>query len=104
MEEEKLAQPVGWRILVKMPEPKTMSEGGIALTGATSDILSINATRGEVIAMGSACYADTERVGEPWCKVGDTIDIVKYAGKEVKREDTLYRYISDEDVLGVVPE
>jgi len=103
--EEKLGEPVGWRILIKMPRVKDVSEHGIALLPVTKERLELNQARGIVVKMGPGCYADKDRYTEgPWCKQWDVIDFVLHAGREVKQDPDVYRYMNDEDVLGYIPD
>ncbi len=93
--------PSGHRILVKMDIEETISPGGIYLGSKDESTL----TKGTVVAMGRTCYLGT---GDDhlWCEVGDTILIVKNAGRVVTTADlgtavkgTVHRIINDIDVI-----
>lgn len=103
--EEKLSDPVGWRVFIKMPRTRDKSSGGILIPEETKERMKINSSRGIVVKLGPGCYADKARFTEgPWCKKWDVIDFVQHSGREVSRDKDFYRYMNDEDVLGVVPE
>jgi co-chaperonin GroES (HSP10) len=69
------------------------------------------ADQGIVVGLGEMCWKDIE-LGygtpdwKPWCKVGDKVSFVKYAGRDWFHPETNQRYllINDVDVLLVEDE
>ena len=89
--EVQLPQPVGYRVLVALPEIEETYENTKVLKTTTEmrneHIMSII---GLVVDMGSQAYQDKDRFGDiPWCKIGDYVMFransgtrFKIAGKE----------------------
>ena len=102
-EHTSLPKPVGWQILIAMPEIKEKTEGGVIKADITKDIESTSTVLGMVLAMGEQCYGDTERFGEmPWCKDGDFVLIGAYKGVRFKIFGKEFRLINDDTVKAVV--
>lgn len=99
-------QPAGHRVLVKLKSVgngEKISKGGIILEVPKSLAAEQYATQeAEVVALGLTAYKGYEG-DEPWCKEGDTVRIAKYAGENMKDENTgeVYRIINDVDVVAV---
>ena len=117
-----LFNPCGWRILVEVikPEtPKTVKElkkfkdSGFYIPEETEKFMETETNRhvggserGKVVAMGEYCFK-AHFVTKPWCKIGDTILFMQYAGRQLKDKenpDRVLRIINDEDVLCTVRE
>lgn len=99
----------GNRIFIKLkPIEKVhdkLSEGGIVLEVRTDKKLKLEQESiyiGHVIALGPEAYAEYK---EPWCKVGDCVQISKYSGTLVDdvEEGEVYRMVNDIDVQAVFP-
>lgn len=96
-------KPCGWRIAIQVEEALEKTESGIIL--APDSITKRATDKGTVLAVGDLCWKDQKFMDcEPWCKVGDRILFVRYAGN--RQEDPItgegYTLINDEDVLQVL--
>jgi len=102
-EHASLPKPVGWQILIAMPEVEERTEGGIIKADVTKDIESTSTVIGLILAMGDQCYSDEERFGQtPWCKEGDFVLIGAYKGVRFKIFDKEFRLINDDTVKAIV--
>lgn len=100
-ERDKLPSPTGYRILVMIVPPKSVTDGGIHLTEHTIAV-NQNASRvAYVIAMGPDAYKH-DKFDQPWCKVGDCVLIDQYAGSKIGIDGGELRLINDDTVLANV--
>lgn len=100
-ERDKLPAPTGYRILVMVVPPKSMTDGGIALTAHTIAV-NQNASRvAYVVAMGPDAYKH-DKFDSPWCEIGDCVLIDQYAGSKIGMEGGELRLINDDTVLAKV--
>jgi co-chaperonin GroES (HSP10) len=76
----RLPDPVGYRLLIKMWKMSEMTDGGIALSEQTLETSEMTSVVGYVIKMGDMCYKDKDKFISPWCKVGQFVVIGRYAG------------------------
>ena len=102
--ELQLPRPVGYRILVALPQPEETFEGSSILkteTLKTQDhIMSII---GLVVDMGTGAYADKERFPDgPWCKEGDFVMFRMNSGTRFTIGGVEYRLMNDDSVEAVV--
>lgn len=103
----KLPVPVGYRLLIKIPEAnETYGDGGLIVKPHTTQghdkILSI---LGEVVAMGGGAYKDSDRFPDgPWCSVGDHVMFRANTGTRFMVDDTEYRLMNDDNIEAVVGE
>ena len=95
---EKVLQPEGVKLLVKLEEIKEQSEGGIYLAPTAREEEQYATVRGEVVAIGPR--VDVKFDGGP-LEVGDTVIFAKYGGNviEDKSLDGIHRILNDEDVF-----
>lgn len=111
--------PAGWRILIEVIEKETeelkamksAKNSGIAIPDEIYQKKAYSSQAGSekarVIAIGDYCWKVRFETA-PWCKVGDEILFVQYAGRTFKHDDFpdlpegQYRIINDEDVIAVV--
>ena len=86
-------KPLGERLVLKKTDDKKeeMTKSGIVLPSSAQEA----PVYAEVVAVGSGVEGDT-------VKVGDKVIYSKYAGTDVKLEDTEYIVVKFEDVLAVV--
>lgn len=78
-----LPKPIGWRLQVLVLTHPEQSDGGVILVDEERDRRALASPQGVVINMGASAYSDPARFtvdGElnPWCRVGDRIQFVKY--------------------------
>jgi len=102
--ELQLPRPVGYRILVALPQPEETFEGSSILKTEklkTQDhIMSII---GLVVDMGTGAYADKERFPDgPWCKEGDFVMFRMNSGTRFTIGGVEYRLMNDDSVEAVV--
>ena len=99
---DELPQPSGWRLLVLPFTPKEKTKGGILFSQEQLDKARIATTCGYVLKMGDLAYADKEKFGKPWCKVGDWVMFARYAGSRLPIEGGEVRILNDDEVLGTI--
>ena len=90
-------KPIGDRLVLKKQEKeeeKTFS--GIVLPSSAKEA----PVYAEVLAIGSEVEEDEKMKGN--IKVGDKVIYSKYAGTEIKLEDTDYILVKYEDILAVI--
>ena len=102
--ELQLPRPVGYRILVALPQPEETFEGSSILKTEklkTQDhIMSII---GLVVDMGAGAYADKERFPDgPWCKEGDFVMFRMNSGTRFTIGGVEYRLMNDDNIEAVV--
>ncbi len=102
--ELQLPKPVGYRILVALPQPKETFEGSSILKTETAKsqdhIMSII---GLVVDMGGAAYADKERFPDgAWCQEGDFVMFRMNSGTRFTIGGIEYRLMNDDSVEAVV--
>jgi co-chaperonin GroES (HSP10) len=99
---DQLPEPVGYRLLVLPFTPKEKTKGGILFSQEQLDKARIATTCGYVLKMGDLAYADKEKFGKPWCKVGDWVMFARYAGARLPIEGGEVRILNDDEVLGTI--
>ena len=98
-----LPEPMGWRILVAMPEADKKTDGGIIKAQQTLDQEEVANICGYVLKMGDDCYQDKKRFPNgPWCKKGDWIIFGRYAGARIKIDDGELRLLNDDEILATI--
>ena len=102
--ELQLPKPVGYRILVALPQPKETFDGSSVLKTETAKsqdhIMSII---GLVVDMGSGAYADKDRFPDgAWCKEGDFVMFRMNSGTRFTIGGIEYRLMNDDSVEAVV--
>jgi chaperonin GroES len=87
-------KPLGDRILVKPLPVEEVTKSGIVLASTSEKE---KKEQGEVVAIG-----DGEKVKKLNLKIGDKVIFGKYAGDEAEIDKVDYKFLKDEDVLGIV--
>ena len=102
--EVQLPKPVGYRVLVAMPEiEETYTDTKVLKTTTAIHQEHIMSIIGLVLDMGSQAYTDEERFGNtPWCKVGDYVMFRANTGTRFKVGDIEYRLMNDDSIEAVV--
>lgn len=90
--------PLHDRLVVKQNEPETTTKGGIVIPDTADKDKPV---RGKVLAVGPGKFIDG-KVQPLQVKVGDEVLFGKYAGTNVKLEDSEYLVMREEDVMGIV--
>ena len=89
--------PLADRVVLKMTEPEETTKGGIILTGSAKEKPSV----AEVISVGPGGTVDGKEV-TMYVKTGDKVIAGKYAGTEVKMDNTEYTIVRQSDILAIV--
>jgi co-chaperonin GroES (HSP10) len=98
-----LPNPVGYHILVTLPEAEEKYESGIFKADETRRFEEVLATVFFVVKMGPDCYKDEKRFSTgPWCKEGDFILARPNSGTRLKIHGREFRLINDDTVEAVV--
>lgn len=107
----------GWRLLVKPIEvldqmqekvPEYLKDSGFVVSVGderTKLMYEAGVERGIVVQVGELAFKSAEcGNGEPWCKAGDQITFVKYAGRPQIDPETgdEYLILNDVDMLALV--
>ena len=104
--EEKATQlpvPVGYKILVALPEAEEKFESGLIKSDETRRIEEVLGTVFFVVDLGPDCYTDKERYPTgPWCKKGDFILARPNSGTRLKIHGREFRMINEDTVDAVV--
>ena len=96
-----------WRIVVQIPEPPEMSDGGIVIPKEFRDDQQYASYVGNVRAMGPLCFKAITRskldLADAYgCKIGDWVQFGKHAGEKFRTTDgTLWVILSDSEIIGV---
>ena len=102
--ERQIPTPVGYRVLVAMPEVEdTYGDSGIIKSSKEIHHDYIMSTIGVVLDMGEQAYSDKERFTTgPWCKVGDYVMFRANTGTRFKVGGVEYRLMNDDSIEAVV--
>ena len=104
--EEKATQlpvPVGYKILVALPEAEETFESGLIKSDETKRNEEVLATVFFVVDLGPDCYTDKERYPTgPWCKKGDFVLARPNSGTRLKIHGREFRMINEDTVDAVV--
>ena len=102
--EEQLPRPVGYRLLIAMPEvEETYGDSGLIKSAQTMHHDSILSMVGVVLDMGEQAYTDKERFPTgPWCKTGDYVIFRMNTGTRFKINGIEYRLMNDDSIEAVV--
>ena len=102
--EQQLPRPVGYRVLVALPEiEKTYSDTSVLKTDKEMMHDYIMSIMGLVVDIGEQAYKDKERFGDtPWCKLGDFVMFRANSGTRFKVAGKEYRLMNDDSIEAVV--
>ncbi len=87
-------KPLGDRVLVKPLTTEEVTKSGIVLPETAEKE---KKEQGEVVAIGAG-----EKIKKLGLKVGDKVLFGKYSGEEIEVGKIDYKFLKDEDILGVV--
>ncbi len=87
-------KPLGDRILVKPLTSEEVTKSGIVLPDTAEKE---KKEQGEIIAIG-----DGEKIKKLNLKVGDKVLFGKYAGDDAEVDKVEFKFLKDEDILGVI--
>jgi co-chaperonin GroES (HSP10) len=102
--EQQLPKPVGYRLLIALPQVSDTYEGTKVLkTDKERDRDHIMSIIGMVVDMGSDAYKDESRYPDgPWCKPGDFVMFRMNSGTRFKMGNVEYRLMNDDSIEAVV--
>lgn len=101
--EDQLPQPVGYMLLIALPQVEEEYESGILKPATTMHHEKILSTVGLVMDMGPQAYMDADRFPHgPWCKKGDYVMFRANTGTRFTFRGVEYRLMSDDSVEAVV--
>ena len=102
--EVQLPRPVGYRVLVALPDiEETYENTSILKTNTEMRNEHIMSIIGLVVDMGSQAYKDEDRFGDtPWCSVGDYVMFRSNSGTRFKVDGKEYRLRNDDSIEAVV--
>jgi chaperonin GroES len=99
----KLPEPVGYKLLIAVPELSEKTEGGVYMPDSLKQAEETASIIGYVLKVGSVAYSDPARFPDgPWCKAGDFIIFRSYSGTRFKVMGKEFRIINDDTVEAVV--
>ena len=102
--EAQLPKPVGYRLLIALPQTSETYEGTrILKTDTERNRDHIMSIIGLVVDMGTDAYSDPARFPDgPWCQPGDYVMFRMNSGTRFKMGDTEYRLMNDDSIEAVV--
>jgi len=100
---KQLPTPKGFKLLIALPEPDELTEGGILKAHSTIRDEEVGSIVGMVLEMGAGAYNDPKRFPDgPYCQKGDWILMRSYSGTRFKVHGKEFRLINDDSVEAVV--
>ncbi len=93
-------RPLHDRILVERVEEEAQVKGGIIIPDSAKE----KPQQGKVIAVGNGKRQEDGSIAPLDVKAGDRILFAKYAGTEVKIDDTEYLIFREDEVLAILEE
>jgi co-chaperonin GroES (HSP10) len=101
--EAQLPKPVGYRLLIALPQVEEKFESGILKAEKTLHEEKILTTVGLVLDMGEQAYTDPDRFPTgPWCKPGDYVMFRANTGTRFRFNGVEYRLMNDDSIEAVV--
>ena len=102
--ELELPIPVGYRILVAMPDvEETYGDSGIIKSSKEIHLDTVMSTIGLVLDVCEEAYSDKDRFPSgPWCKQGDYVMFRMNTGTRFKVRGKEYRLMNDDSIEAVV--
>lgn len=91
-------RPLQDRILVKRLEAEEKTASGIIIPDNAKE----KPMEGEIIAVGKGKVLSDGQLSKPDVSVGDKVLFSKYAGSEVKIDNTEHLILREDDLLGVL--
>lgn len=95
-----MLKPIGNRVVIEKKEREQTTKSGIVLTDSAKE----KSNEGEVVAVGTGRVLDNGQRVEPEVRVGDRVVFQQYAGTEVKRGETTYLVLNEDEILAIIEE
>ena len=104
--EELLPVPVGYRVLVALPQIKeTYDDSDLVKSSRTMHEEHVMSIIGLVVDMGDQANVDKDRFPTgAWCKQGDYVMFRANSGTRFRIGGTEYRLMNDDSIEAVVPD
>lgn len=99
---KQLPEPVGYKMLLILPEADKEYESGIIKADQTRQADEVASVVAFVAKMGPDCYKDEKRFSKPWCNVGDFVVIRPYSGVRIVVHGKEMRLVNDDSIEAVV--
>lgn len=100
---KQLPKPVGYHMLVAIPESAEAYDSGLVKADQTRAIEEVATVVGFVVAMGPDCYLDANKFPNgAWCKEGDFVLMRAYSGTRFKIHGKEWRLLNDDSIEAVV--
>ena len=101
--DSKLPKPVGYRLLIALPDIDDKFNGMILKADITKSHEQILSMVGLVLDMGAQAYSDPDRFPTgPWCKPGDFVVFRANTGTRFKVNGQEYRLLNDDSIEATV--
>ena len=102
--ELELPIPVGYRVLVAMPDvEETFGDSGIIKSSKEIHLDTVMSNIGLLLDVGEEAYSDKDRFPSgPWCKQGDYVMFRMNTGTRFKVRGKEYRLMNDDSIEAVV--
>jgi co-chaperonin GroES (HSP10) len=98
-----LPDPVGYKMLLILPESEKEYESGILKADTTRQADEVASVVAFVAKQGPDCYKDTTKFPNgPWCKEGDFVVIRPYGGTRIVVHGKEMRLVNDDAIEAVV--
>jgi len=104
--EDMLPVPVGYRVLIALPQVKaTFEDSGFVKSNQLQHEEHVMSIIGLVVDLGGQAYADKDRFpAGAWCKQGDYVMFRANSGTRFKVGGIEYRLMNDDSIEAVVPD
>jgi co-chaperonin GroES (HSP10) len=104
--EDTLPLPVGYRVLIALPQVKeTFEDTDLVKSSTTMHEEHVMSIIGLVVDIGGQAYADKDRFPTgAWCKQGDYVMFRANSGTRFRIGGTEYRLMNDDSIEAIVPE
>jgi len=100
---KQLPEPVGYHILVALPEAEEKFESGLYKSDETRRFEEVLATVFFVVKVGPDAYKDKDKFPTgPWCKEGDFVLARPNSGTRLKIHGREFRLLNDDTIEAVV--
>ena len=92
-----MLRPLGNRVVIEKKEQEQTTKR-IVLTDSAKE----KSNEGEIVAVGPGRILENGERLKPELNVGDRVVFQQYAGTEIKRNDTKYLVLSEDEILAVI--
>lgn len=100
---KQLPEPVGYHILVAIPEIEEKYDSGLIKADSTLHTEEVLSTVFFVVKLGPDCYLDKDKFPTgPWCKVGDFVLARPNSGTRLRIHGREFRLLNDDSIEAVV--